>query len=207
MKKSFLDKFKELKEVFTLFDSKGYTANEVVVKLGSVEVTDQTGAKAMVEFTGESLQVGTPVFINVEGTPIPVPEGTYTTADGGSIKVGKDSEGNDGVVLEIMQPASTDSEDSAPATPPAQAPQAQPEMSEQAVKSIVESIVKETYFSKQEAEAKFNELNEKFKALEADNKILKEKNIELSKESSTVAAVESAPGLFTYLKQRTVTHK
>lgn len=201
MKKTFLDKFKELKEVFTLFSSKGYTQEEVVVKLGSVEVTDQTGASAELEYTGESLAVGTPLFIMVEGEAVPCPEGVYTTSDGGSIRVGVDEAGNPGVLLEIMQPASTG--DNSNAAPAAQAPVAQPEMSEQAVKSIVESIVKETYFSKEEVNAKIQELSDKLAALEKDNKELKEKNIELSKQPSTTATVETTPSVFSYLKQRT----
>lgn len=201
MKKTFLDKFKELKEVFTLFSSKGYTQEEVVVKLGSVEVTDQTGASAVLEYTGESLAVGTPLFIMVDGEAVPCPEGVYTTEDGGSIRVGVDEAGNPGVLLEIMQPASTG--DNGNAAPAAQAPVAQPEMSEQAVKSIVESIVKETYFSKEEVNAKIQELNDKLAALEKDNKELKEKNIELSKQPSTTATVDTTPSVFSYLKQRT----
>ena len=111
----------------------------------------------------DSDQPGTPVFVVTEGGELlPAPDGRHEAEDGTIIV----TEG--GMLQEIVMPE--------------EEPEVEPEFDNKApetgdlakkeAKKIIESIVKESVFSKEEVEAI---INEKFEAVEAENKELKEK--------------------------------
>ena len=165
-KKSFIDQLKVvLAEV-------GLVKKETEVKLGSVMSGDIT-----IEYEGEELVAGVPVFTTVEGERVSLPDGEYPSDMGAIIVL-------DGAVSEVKVEVEAEAETPAPAA-------ATPSTDEavQAIKSLLIKYGEET-------DAKLLEFSNKLEALTTENVELKAEVVTLSEQpaaksvKTTVAQVE-----------------
>jgi hypothetical protein len=161
-KSKLLEGLKKIKEAFA-----------TVQKFTDAKLNDGV---TIVRYDGDMLMIGMPVMAVTEQGALAMPDGDYILQDGTAFTVAN------GMVAEVSTAAEenadqTEPTQSAPAntTNPAQA------MTEANVKSIVESTTKETYFTKDEVKAMFDNLN-KEKETFATQKIENEKTISDFKE-------------------------
>jgi len=131
---------------------------KVEEKFTDAKLTDGT----IISYEADALAEGVTVMIVDEtGTKLPAPIGNYVLEDGTQFEV-VDDMGTVGTVIPAEAPAEEgEAPAAAPVAPTAQsAPQVQP-------KAVVESVVKETRFSKEDFELEREVLEEKFsKAVE-----------------------------------------
>ena len=162
------DAFEDLKIWF----SKNILKKETEVKLGSVMSGDIT-----IEYEGEELVAGVPVFTTVEGERVSLPDGEYPSDMGAIIVL-------DGAVSEVKVEVEAEAETPAPAA-------ATPSTDEavQAIKSLLIKYGEET-------DAKLLEFSNKLEALTTENVELKAEVVTLSEQpaaksvKTTVAQVE-----------------
>ena len=123
-----------------------------VLKFGEAMLKD---GSAKVVWNGESLAQGVEVMIETPEGLLPAPDGVHELEDGTMIEVAG------GVVSAVKTVEDTTSTDTPAAAPVASvAEQSAPESS-QVAKTVIESVVKETRFSKEEAEELFMAKSEK----------------------------------------------
>ena len=162
------DAFEDLKIWF----SKNILKKETEVKLGSVMSGDIT-----IEYEGEELVAGVPVFTTVEGERVSLPDGEYPSDMGAIIVL-------DGAVSEVKVEVEAEAETPEPAA-------ATPSTDEavQAIKSLLIKYGEET-------DAKLLEFSNKLEALTTENVELKAEVVTLSEQpaaksvKTTVAQVE-----------------
>tara|TARA_R110000803_G_scaffold76454_3_gene141107 strand:+ start:7639 stop:8979 length:1341 start_codon:yes stop_codon:yes gene_type:complete len=152
-KLSFMDQLKVvLAEV-------GLVKKEIEVKLGSVVSGDIT-----IEYEGEVLEAGVPVFVTSNEERVALPDGSYPSEMGEIVVV-------DGVVTEVKAEAVVE-ETAAPATPAA-APS--PEDAVQAIKSLLIKYGEET-------DAKLETINKSLVEFKKENETLKAEVVTLSEQ-------------------------
>lgn len=123
-----------------------------VLKFGEAMLKD---GSAKVVWNGESLAQGVEVMIETPEGLLPAPDGVHELEDGTMIEV---AGGVISAVKTVEETESPETPASAPAAPVAE--QSAPESS-QVAKTVIESITKETRFSKEEAEELFMAKSEK----------------------------------------------
>ena len=123
-----------------------------VLKFGEAMLKD---GSAKVVWNGESLAQGVEVMIETPEGLLPAPDGVHELEDGTMIEV---SGGVVSAVKTVEDSTSSDTPAAAPVAPVAE--QSAPESS-QVAKTVIESTVKETRFSKEEAEELFMAKSEK----------------------------------------------
>ena len=162
------DAFEDLKIWF----SKNILKKETEVKLGSVMSGDIT-----IEYEGEELVAGVPVFTTVEGERVSLPDGEYPSDMGVIIVL-------DGAVSEVKVEVEAEAE-----TP---APEAATPSTDEAVQAIKSLLIKYG----EETDAKLLEFSNKLEALTTENVELKAEVVTLSEQpaaksvKTTVAQVE-----------------
>jgi len=176
---------KQLKEFF---------AEKVELKFTDAKLQDGT----IVSYDGEVPMAGVSIFvIDTAGQRLPAPDGEHVFEDGTIVQV------VGGVIKEVKQ-AAPSSEPKAPEEmQDNQTPNQNTPMTPAEVKSIIETVIKETVFSKEEMESKMAEkmldIPSKFEAIEKENTALKaevEKLSALLKETfSIVEKIASAPSV------------
>lgn len=123
---------------------------------------------SIIRYDGETPMPGMPVMVISEQGEMPLADGEYEMEDGTKIKVA------DGMIAEIIPV------EAAPAETPQEMGEPETAMTESAVKRIVESIVKETVFSKEEIDVRIEAETKKIvDACIEENKSLK---VELEKQ-------------------------
>ena len=120
-----------------------------VLKFGEAMLKD---GSAKVVWNGESLAQGVEVMIETPEGLLPAPDGVHELEDGTMIEVAG------GVVSAVKTVEETESPETPASAPVAE--QSAPESS-QVAKTVIESVVKETRFSKEEAEELFMAKSEK----------------------------------------------
>ena len=167
-KVSFMDQLKVvLAEV-------GLVKKETEIKFGSVQSGD-----IAIEYEGEVLEVGTPVFVTVEGERVALPDGSYPSEMGEIVVV-------DAMVTEVKAEAVVE-EAAEPAAPTAPTPS-----TDEAVQDIKSLLIKYS----EENDAKLLEFSTKLEALTTENVELKKEVVTLSEQpaaksvKTTVAQVE-----------------
>lgn len=134
-----------------------------------------------VYYDGEMPMVGMPIWIKVEGQPEPIPAapGIIEMQDGSVLEIGE------GGILAAIKSAPQQQEQ--PGSPAAKTDMP---MSEQAAKRIVESVIKESHFSKDEVNELIKGVKEEFASqvatLVSENKELVRQLAEAKAETSTL---------------------
>jgi hypothetical protein len=179
---SLKDAIKEIPELVKMLKEK-FNEKKVDQKFKDAKLQDGS----IVRYDGDMPVMGMPIqVISETGEVMPLADGEYVLEDGTILKVAQ------GMIAEVVAPqaeaveAPQDMADPNQSTP----------MNEASVKKIVESIVKETVFSKEEIDSKFSENKTYYEKVIEENKLLKaelEKQKELLKE--TFSLVEKIAGL------------
>ena len=151
-KTSFMDQLKVvLAEV-------GLVKKETEIKLGSVVSGDIT-----IEYEGEELVAGIPVFTTVEGERVALPDGDYPSEMGAIIVV-------DGAVAEVRAEVEAEAEPTAtPSTTPS---------TDEAVQAIKSLLIKYS----EENDAKFKTINDSIVEFKKENESLKAEVVTLSEQ-------------------------
>ena len=161
-------------------------ANEILRKIGlkavEVKLEQMILPDGVTTIEAEVFEVGQPVFVVTEDAQIALPVGEYDLEDGRTLVVVEE-----GIIGEIRE-AEAEVEEEAPMTEEAPLAEVETEMSEPTPaaqpKRTIESIVKETVFSKVEEQ---QEEIEKLKAELAELKEEKATEVELSVDDAPAA--------------------
>lgn len=152
-----------------------------VLKFGEAMLKD---GSAKVVWNGETLAQGVEVMVETPEGLLPAPDGVHELEDGTMIEVAG------GVVSAVKTVEETESPETPASVPAAPVAEQSAPDSSQVAKSVIESVIKETRFSKEEAEslfmaksekeqleAKFNEQSESIESL---NKEINDLKLQLS---------------------------
>lgn len=168
-------------KAYVMFKKHGKDANGF--KFGEAK----TAEGKIVAWEGTELVVGSEVLVETEEGFLPAPDGVHTLEDGTMIETV-------GGVVSAVKPAeaATEAAPAAPAAEQAAAPEAG--VNTPTPKAVVESTIKETRFSKEEAEELFlskaekESFETKLSAIQTENSELKEKLSKQEEEIKTLNA-------------------
>ncbi len=152
-----------LEQIEVWFTDNILNKKEKEVKLGSVQSGD-----IAIEYDGETLEVGTPVFVTQEEEKVPLPDGEYPTDMGTLVVV-------EGVVTEVKTEVAAETET------PAAAPS--PDAAVQAIKSLLVKFTEE----QPNYEDRIKALEDSLLEFKTENKKLKEDVVELSEQPASKA--------------------
>lgn len=133
---------------------------------------------SVLTYEGDMPMEGMPVFVvTPDGGQAPVPDGVVMMEDGSQIEVLA------GKIVKV-KPADAPQEE----TKPAEQMQGKETLAEAAAKRIVESVVKETHYSKTEVDAKIAELKTEFAAIKTAADEAKAEAAAVKAENATLTA-------------------
>jgi hypothetical protein len=148
--------------------SLGLVKEEVEVKFGSVMSGD-----VKIDFEGEDLEVGTPVYVLNEEERVPLPDAEYPLEDGRTLVA------KDGMVESVGEAPQEEPEQEVAAAEPSTPSVSDATDAVQAIKSL---LIKYSEEADAKIDAKFEEINKSLVALNSENEKLKNEVVELSKQ-------------------------
>lgn len=174
----------------------------VGLKAEEIKLEQQMLADGVTTIEAEMFEAGQPVFVVTEDATIALPIGEYELASGQILVVDEE-----GIIAEIREAAEPEAEAEVEVEQP-EMEMGQPEAP--AAKKVIESIIKETQFSKVEEQAKEIEaLKAQITELKAALE-LKTEEVELSLDEPAAAAITFNPenekevDVFKYAKNRSM---